>query len=76
MRRFVLNRLEDVSGISGTGTVAEGVRFSDGRVALMWTTRNRSLAFYDSLEDVVAIHGHGGKTIVRFIDVTSEMFIL
>ena len=75
MRRFVLNRLVDVTGISGTGIVAEGVRFSDGRVALMWTTRNRSIAFYDSLEDVIAIHGHSGKTVVRFLDVSAEMFI-
>lgn len=34
MRRFELHREEDVSGVSGTGVVAEGVAFSDGRVLM------------------------------------------
>ena len=35
-RRFELHRDDDVSGVSGTGVVAEGVLFSSGRVALEW----------------------------------------
>lgn len=34
MNRFELVRDVDVTGISGTGVVAEGVEFSDGTVAL------------------------------------------
>jgi hypothetical protein len=34
MRLFLLIRNEDVSGVSGTGIVAEGVEFSDGTVAM------------------------------------------
>src|SRR5579872_1239536 len=37
-RRFVLVRHEDVSGVSGTGVVAEGVAFSNGVVALQWAS--------------------------------------
>lgn len=65
-RSFWLDRREDASGVSGTGTVAEGFEFSDGHCALRWLTETSSTAFYDSLADVVSIHGHEGKTIVVF----------
>jgi hypothetical protein len=35
---FMLRRTEDVSGLSGTGMVAEGVEFTDGRVAMRCRT--------------------------------------
>jgi len=68
MRRFLLVRTEDVSGISGTGVVAEGILFSDDRAVLRWVTRLRSVAVYDSMEDVEAIHGHDGRTTVQWVD--------
>lgn len=36
----------------------EGVVFSDGRVAVRWLTAKRSTAAWDSMEDMLAIHGH------------------
>jgi len=70
MLRFVLEREVDVSGVSGTGTVAEGVRFSDGKVALRWITNHahQSTVIWDSIESVEVIHGHDGATRVRWID--------
>ena len=68
MRRFVLHREQDASGVSGTGVVAEGVVFSNGFVALTWLTHLTSHAFYHSIDVMEAIHGHGGKTKVVFID--------
>lgn len=68
MRRFKLVRNVDESGVSGTGEVAYGVQFKDGYCALRWNTATASTAFYDSIEDVEAIHGHGGLTVVEFID--------
>jgi hypothetical protein len=62
MRPFWLQRVEDESGVSGVGLVAEGVVFSSGWCALTWLTDHASVAFYPSLEVVEAIHGHGGKT--------------
>jgi hypothetical protein len=59
---FVLNRIEDETGISGTGVVAEGVIFTDGTVAVRWLTETASMGVYQSIEDVETIHGHGGKT--------------
>ena len=67
-RRFELVRTEDVSGISGIGVVAEGVVFSTGRAVLQWVTRLRSVAIYDSMDDVQAIHGHDGRTTVQWVD--------
>jgi hypothetical protein len=67
MRNFTLERSEDVTGVSGTGTVAEGVEFSDGLVALRWLVgRHRSTAILDSIESVEKIHGHNGATQVTW----------
>ena len=68
MRRFVLIRKEDETGISGTGMVAEGVQFHDGKCVLAWRTKYRSISVYDSSEAVVAIHGHEGKTVLSWLD--------
>jgi len=63
---FVLIRDEDVTGVSGTGVVAEGVQFSDGTVALRWLSQwPTSVVFHDrGIDGVVAVHGHGGRTRV------------
>jgi len=63
---FHLLRLEDESGVSGTGWVAEGAVFSTGWVALHWLTDTPSMNFYPSIEAVETIHGHGGLTRVVF----------
>jgi hypothetical protein len=67
-RRFVLQRHEDVSGVSGTGVVAEGVLFSNGVVALQWTSEfPTSVVFHQrGMESVVAIHGHNGATAIEW----------
>jgi hypothetical protein len=61
---FLLQRNEDETGVSGEGLVAEGVEFSDGQCVVRWLTDLTSLGIYQSLKEVEAIHGHGGKTIV------------
>lgn len=65
-RTFQLRRDEDETGVSGTGIVAEGVIFSDDTVALRWLTSKASTGLYDNLIDLIAIHGHSGKTQVVF----------
>lgn len=67
-RRFVLRRIEDVSGVSGVGIVAEGCVFSDGIAVLRWAVALRSTAVYSSIEELEAIHGHNGATRVEWID--------
>lgn len=36
----------------------EGVVFSDGYVAMRWLTAKRSVSVWQSMEDLLAIHGH------------------
>lgn len=67
MQLFQLLRIEDETGTSGTGLVTEGVIFSDGSVAMRWCTSVSSKCLYDSIEDVIQIHGHGGKTVVKYV---------
>lgn len=67
-RRFVLERDEDVSGVSGTGTVADGVVWPDGTVALRWRGPRASTAVWASIADVEAVHGHDGSTRVVWLD--------
>lgn len=57
-----------MSGISGTGTVAEGVEFHDGQCVLSWFGHHHTIEISPSIETVEQIHGHGGKTIIQWGD--------
>lgn len=66
MKIFRLNRLEDVTNISGTGIITEGIEFSNGRVVLMWLN-SESFGIFDSMEKMLSVHGHNGKTVVEYV---------
>lgn len=68
MRRFILRRNQDMSGISGTGVVAEGIRFSNGQAVLHWLTQLSSVAVYHSVDVLVQVHGHDGSTVLEWVD--------
>lgn len=68
MRTFILYRVTDVSGVSGTGVVAEGVEFSDGVCVCRWMTATATTTIYASIQDVKSIHGHDGATKIIFED--------
>lgn len=75
MRRFYLLRLEDETGVSGTGVVARGVLWADGKVAMRWVVGDyRSTALYDDIFGVEAIHGHDGKTVVM-LEVDEDTYV-
>jgi hypothetical protein len=62
-RPFYLKRKEDETGISGTGIVALGAEFyPSGVCVLKWITPTSSLGVYDNVNEMMEIHGHGGKT--------------
>lgn len=67
-RRFVLERDRDVTGVSGTGRVAEGVIWSDGTVDVHWLGARPSWVHWRTLGDAQAIHGHDGATRFVFLD--------
>ena len=63
-KTFYLHREEDESGVSGTGRIAQGIVFDNGRVAMTWLSEHPSVTVYDNIGEVRAIHGHAGKTEV------------
>lgn len=70
-RVFILQRHVDVSGVSGTGPVAEGVEWSDGTVSLRWKGDSPSTTFWQAgISAVEAVHGHGGATEVLYVTTT------
>lgn len=64
IQHFYLQRIEDVSGTSGTGIVARGVVLPSGNCVLEWLTFHSSICIYKNIEDVEKIHGHEGRTKV------------
>lgn len=71
-RTFQLHRKHDVSGISGTGVVADGAVFPDGTAVIRWRGDRQSTVVWPSVEDVEAIHGHGGATEIVWTDLPEE----
>lgn len=68
MRIGYLERLEDVTGVSGTGIVAEFVELSNGRVVVSWLSAHHSLNLYDNMKEATEIFSHNGKTIARYYE--------
>lgn len=74
-RTFVLIRDVDVTGMSGTGPVADGVVFPDGTTVLRWrdvTGPNydrgvrATTVVHPSPTSVEALHGHNGVTRIEW----------
>ena len=69
MRRFVLVRHSDVTGRSGVGINAEGVEWRGGTADLHWVTDYESFVHWPTgVEGILAVHGHEGATVARFLD--------
>jgi hypothetical protein len=67
-RRFRLVRHVDVTGISGTGVVADGVLWPDGTVTIRWRGGMPSTVNWERLDHAHAVHGHGGATRIEWLD--------
>jgi hypothetical protein len=68
MRRFHLLRIEDETGTSGKGVVAEGIKFTDNTAVVRWISSTPTTAVYNHIDDVTKIHGHNGKTQIVWKD--------
>lgn len=66
IKTFKLVRLEDATGISGTGVVAFGAQLPSGKCVLEWREPYKSIGLYDDLTTLVAVHGHNGMTVVEW----------
>jgi len=66
-RIFKLIRGEDITGVSGTGHVADGVLWSDGTATVRWRGEHPSTVSWDRGQvSIQHVHGHGGATKVVF----------
>jgi hypothetical protein len=69
LQTFCLDRKIDDSGVSGIGVVAVGCKLPSGKVVIEWVVgTHRSVEIHDSVEDLLAIHGHGDHTEVKWAD--------
>ncbi len=68
-KRFLLKRNVDDSGVSGTGYVAFGIEWPSKKVTIEWIVgENISREEHETLENCMAVHGHGKHTVVEWID--------
>lgn len=68
-RRFALRRHRDRSGISGVGVVAYGTWYPGGAATLAWCSGPvRSVTVFESVGDIERIHGHGGDSVLVWLD--------
>lgn len=68
-RRFYLKRVIDDSGVSGVGFVAIGFEWPSKKVTIEWVVGNHiSQETHETIEDCMAIHGHGNHTVVEWVD--------
>lgn len=68
MRRFVLARDVDITGVSGTGVIVWGIEWPDLTVSYRWNTHTSTTCIASSIADVKTIHGHDGATRVVWLD--------
>ncbi len=69
---FVLRRTEDVTGVSGTGIVADGALFpaaGQSKAIVRWRGERGSTVVWDRIQHVKEIHGHDGRTSIELIPV-------
>ena len=74
IRTFILQRDVDVSGVSGTGTVASGIHWVEPDIiALRWNSEfPTSVVFHErGLESMKHVHGHDGKTRIIWLNEAS-----
>lgn len=76
-RPFCLVRHADPSQVSGLGVVASGVVWPDRRAVFRWSGSRpptgyadpvQQLCMFDDVDEISAVHGHGGATDVEVRD--------
>jgi hypothetical protein len=72
LKRFHFERVEDISGMSGCGKVAEGCVFDTGEAVVYWFGTHSSINMYHSIDDVIFLQGHQGRTKIVWDDPVEE----
>lgn len=68
VRLFHLQRDRDVTGMSGTGVVADGALWPDCTVSIRWRGDRPSTVTWNSIDHAEQVHGHGGLTRIIWAD--------
>ena len=73
IRTFTVCRLNDETGISGTGIVIEGITLATGQCVVHWLypAPRGSIAIFDSISDFTTVHikpHPGNETIITYED--------
>ena len=73
-RQFYLVRHRDPTGKSGVGIVGEGIQWSGGTAHLHWLTEWETFVHWPGgVEEILAVHGHDGATVIRWLDETDDL---
>jgi len=56
LKVFRMIRQKDISGVSGTGHVLDGVVFDDGTTVVKWLSNHSSISVFKTYDDFKAIH--------------------
>jgi len=73
IRTFTVCRINDESGVSGTGIVIEGITLATGQCVVHWLypIPRGSIAIFDSISDFATVHikpHPGNETIITYED--------
>jgi len=73
IRTFTVCRINDESGVSGTGIVIEGITLATGQCVVHWLypAPRGSIAMFDSISDFATVHikpHPGNETIITYED--------
>lgn len=73
-RPFFLIRDEDASGVSGTGKVAQGYVMPGAGHLVLWFLRPpHSITIHPSVQAMIQVHGHQGRTRFFWGDTYEEI---
>ncbi len=77
IRRFILNRKIDQTGVSGTGRVCEGVVMPSGKVVVEWVSKIITTTVFESLHDFKLVHlkQHVGCADIIWIDIPDHVVL-
>jgi hypothetical protein len=67
MKSFEIIREEDNTGLSGTGKVAEGIEFSNGKCVVCWCSDVSTIVIHENIKSIEIIMLSHSKSKINYI---------
>lgn len=67
MRNFILDRKQDITGISGTGIIAYGVQWTPGGLCDMYWLGTKTTGQYPSIDSIKSTHCYNNNASVIWL---------